>query len=64
MKKDAAKAAARDDTGAMKIMVDGVEREFDIQNPKLPDWIEDKALESDGYPYDKKLKSKDYEKRG
>jgi polyphosphate kinase len=63
MKKGAGKASARNEKDALKIMVDGVQREFDIHDPKLPDWIEDKALESDGYPYDKKLKSKEYEKQ-
>lgn len=62
MKKTAGKEEA-DETGVLTINVDGVAREFDIHDPKLPDWIDDKALESDGYPYDKKLKSKDYEKQ-
>ena len=28
----------------------------------LPDWVENNALTSDRYPYDKKLKKEDYEK--
>jgi polyphosphate kinase len=35
---------------------------FDLDDPKLPAEIEDKALGSGGYPYDEKLKKKDYEK--
>lgn len=36
--------------------------DFDIDNPKLPDAIEEKALTGGGYPYAKKLKRKAYEK--
>jgi len=46
----------------LKIKVAGVERTFDIENPQLPDWVEDNALTAGGYPYDKKLKKEDYEK--
>jgi len=62
MKKSAVKTAAPADVGPVTIDVDGVERAFDIHDPELPDWIKDKALESDGYPYDKKLKKSSYEK--
>ena len=34
----------------------------DIDNPKLPKAIEDGALGSGGYPYDKKLKREDFER--
>ena len=34
---------------------------FDIDNPVLPAYIADRALSSGGYPYDTKLKRKDYE---
>ena len=63
MKKPAETTAAAAPTEPLKINVDGVAREFDIYDPKLPDWIDDKALELDGYPYDKKMKEKDYEKQ-
>jgi polyphosphate kinase 2 len=46
----------------LKIKVGGVERVFDIDDPVLPDWVEDNALKSDGYPYDKGMKKDDYEK--
>jgi len=35
---------------------------FDLDDPQLPKWIDDAALTSGGYPYDKKLKRKVYEK--
>ncbi len=34
---------------------------FDLDDPVLPKWIEEAALTSGGYPYDEKLKRKDYE---
>jgi polyphosphate kinase 2 len=51
-----------DRTGPLEIEVSGVEREFDIDDPKLPDWVEEKALSSGSYPYGKKLKRDRYEK--
>ncbi len=48
-------------TGAIKLRVNGKEREFDIDDPELPDWIEKHKLSSGGYPYDKKMKREDYE---
>jgi len=50
-------------TGPLKIKVAGVDRVFDIDNPVLPDWVEDNALTAGGYPYDKRLKREDYEKK-
>ncbi len=47
--------------GPLRIVVRGKEREFDIDDPKLPDWIEDHKLTTGGYPYDKKMKREDYE---
>ncbi|MBZ9674659.1 polyphosphate kinase 2 [Mesorhizobium sp. ES1-1] len=46
----------------VKITVDGKEREFDIDNPTLPDWIEDHKLTAGGYPYDEKMKGDEYDK--
>lgn len=34
---------------------------FDIEDPKLPDWVAEKALGSDHYPYSKKLEREDYD---
>jgi polyphosphate kinase 2 len=35
---------------------------FDLDNPKLPDEIAERALASGGYPYEKKLKRDEFEK--
>ena len=48
------------DTG-IKIDVNGKGRVFDVDDPKLPDWVSDKAMESGGYPYEDKLDRKEYE---
>ncbi|MHA6688197.1 polyphosphate kinase 2 [Mesorhizobium sp. A556] len=45
----------------LKIKVAGKERVFDIDDPKLPDWIEDNKLTTGDYPYDKKMKGKEYD---
>lgn len=50
-----------DETRAVTLEINGKQREFDIDNPELPDWLEDGAFSSDDYPYDKKLKWKQYE---
>ena len=34
---------------------------FDLENPVLPDWVEERALASGGYPYDDTIKDKVYE---
>ena len=46
----------------VEIEIGGEKRLFDIENPDLPSWIDDKDLKSGGYPYDKKLDDEDYEK--
>ncbi len=48
-------------TGPLKIEIGGKERIFDIDDPVLPDWIEQNKLTTGGYPYDKKLKGKEYD---
>jgi len=47
----------------VKLKVDGKERVFDIDDPKLPDWIEDNALTDGGYPYEDRMGKKKYEKQ-
>ena len=37
----------------VELVINGKERVFDIDNPKLPDWIDDNALASGDYPYEK-----------
>ena len=50
------------DTPAIRVKIGGVERDFDIDDPDLPEWIDKKALKSANFPYDKKLPSEEYEK--
>jgi len=54
--------AEKVESRAVELDIGGKKRVFDIDDPKLPDWIEDKAFGSDDYPYDKKLDSKEYDK--
>lgn len=51
----------REKVKPIEIEVGGKRRVFDIEDPELPDWIEDEALASGGYPYDDDMKKKDYE---
>ncbi len=50
------------DAPIVDLEIDGMQRKFDLDNPILPDWVEDNVFSSDGYPYDKKLKTRHYEK--
>jgi polyphosphate kinase len=47
--------------GPVKITVSGKTRTFDIDDPVLPDWVKDKEITADGYPYPDKMKGKEYE---
>jgi polyphosphate kinase 2 len=49
------------DIAAVEIDISGEKRVWDIDDPVLPAWIDDKALESGGYPYKKKLDDDEYE---
>ncbi|MCF6322459.1 MAG: polyphosphate kinase 2 [Rhizobiaceae bacterium] len=49
------------DAPIVNMEIDGVAREFDLDNPKLPDWIKDGAMTSGGYPHKKRLKRGEYE---
>jgi polyphosphate kinase 2 len=46
--------------GPLTIKVDGTERIFDINDPKLPKWIDKAKMQSGGYPYDEKMPRKEY----
>jgi polyphosphate kinase 2 len=48
------------DTAAVTIKVGGSKRTFDVDDPILPDWVKDRALKADGFPYDKKMKNEKY----
>ncbi|MDG4887492.1 polyphosphate kinase 2 [Mesorhizobium sp. WSM4887] len=61
MKKAEGNADAAPAAGPIKMRIGGKEREFDIDNPVLPDWIEDTKLTAGGYPYDKKMKGEEYD---
>ena len=50
-----------EDSRAVEIKIGDKTRIFNIDDPKLPDWVDDKALESGGYPYDKKMDKDEYE---
>ena len=50
-----------EDSRAVEIKIGDKTRIFDIDDPKLPDWVDDKALGSGGYPYDKKMDKDEYE---
>ncbi len=54
--------AEKTESRAVELDIHGKKRIFDIDDPVLPDWIEEKAFGSDDYPYDKKLDNKEYEK--
>ncbi len=54
--------AEKAENRAVDLEIHGKKRVFDIDDPVLPDWIEEKAFGSGDYPYDKKLANKDYEK--
>ncbi|MBB4400759.1 MULTISPECIES: polyphosphate kinase 2 [Rhizobium/Agrobacterium group] len=43
------------------ITIGGKLRSFDIDDPVLPDWVEEKELSAGNFPYDKKMKREDYD---
>ncbi|MBB3562266.1 polyphosphate kinase 2 [Rhizobium sp. BK512] len=45
---------------AVELEIRGKKRVFDIDDPVLPDWVDEHALESGDYPYKKKLKEDEY----
>ncbi|MCO6187224.1 polyphosphate kinase 2 [Rhizobium sp. L1K21] len=45
-----------------EIFINGKTRTFDVDDPDLPDWVEEEALASGNFPYRKKLSKKKYEK--
>jgi polyphosphate kinase 2 len=49
------------DIAAVKIELRGEKHVWDIDDPVLPNWIDDEALDSGGYPYKKKLDDEEYE---
>lgn len=45
----------------MELLVSGRTRHFDLDDPKVPEWLAEGAFTSGDYPYEIKLKRKDYE---
>ena len=45
----------------IELTIDGKKRNFDMDDPNLPDWVKDEAFASGGYSHEKQLKRKDYE---
>ena len=46
-----------------RLEINGKIIHFDIDNPELPEQIEEGAIGSGGYPYDRRMKRRDYEKQ-
>ena len=61
MKKADEPAESARDRGRSRLKVGGTERVFDIDDPKLPNWIDKRDLRAGGYPYDEKMPSEEYE---
>jgi polyphosphate kinase 2 len=50
------------DIAAVELEIGGRKHMFDIDDPVLPEWIEEAALASGNYPYKKKFDEEEYEK--
>ena len=46
---------------AVELKIDGKKRIFDIDDPKLPDWVDDNDITAGDYPYKKRMDKDDYE---
>lgn len=46
----------------VELEIGGRRRAFDIDDPKLPDWVKEEALASGDYPYDDKMNKDEYGK--
>lgn len=51
------------DLKPVTLNVSGARQRWNINDPELPEWISEQAMLSGGYPYEKKLRRKDYEKQ-
>ena len=45
---------------AVELDIQGKKRVFDVDDPVLPDWVDEEALKSGDFPYNKKLKEEEY----
>ena len=59
------KKSGKADKGSsgVELRIDGKKRVFDIDDPKLPDWVADREITAGGYPYPEKMKRKKYDER-
>ncbi|MES5044880.1 polyphosphate kinase 2 [Rhizobium nepotum] len=48
-------------TRSVELTIGGKLRSFDIDDPILPDWVEEKKLSAGNFPYDKKMKREEYD---
>ena len=46
---------------SVELQIGGKTRIFNIDDPVLPDWVEDKKLSAGGFPYDKKMNRDEYD---
>lgn len=46
---------------SVELTVGGKLRSFDIDDPVLPDWVEENKLSAGDFPYDKKMKREEYD---
>ncbi len=46
---------------SVELKIDGKTRIFNIDDPVLPDWVEDHKLSAGGFPYDKKMNREEYD---
>jgi polyphosphate kinase len=53
-------ASSKGEIASLKLKIDGKKKRFDINNPKLPDWIDEGALTSGDFPYTDKMPKDDY----
>jgi polyphosphate kinase 2 len=66
LKKDRSMKNDKDIRGGVEakpvtITVGGMKRQFDIDDPKLPGWVEDNKLSAGGYPYGERMDEDEYE---
>lgn len=62
MSKDSKKksASSKLEIEPLKVKIDGKKHRFNIENPKLPDWIDEGALASGNFPYTDKMPKDEY----
>ena len=45
----------------VELNIGGKKRVFDIDDPKLPDWVDDNDITAGGYPYKKRMDKDEYD---